>query len=452
MTSTSGRLTVRFAAISGVLLAVFGAGLYMLVRQDLERRLARELAVASALFQERLLVELQGKPALAGDDVEDLDRLLQTAGAEAEVLNPDGSRLYRSRGFTEGTLGYRRLEARLSAAPGQDLRVRVTLSDAAVEGPLRQLRTYFGFFAPVGLVLASIVGYIFSRITLSPVEELRRHAERITRAHLSERVPLPPGGELRDLACTFNEMLDRIEQGVEDLRHMAADAAHELRTPLANLRAEVENAIQEGRTPEERRRALASVGEEVGRMSQIVSDLYTLAQLDSRRHVLERRRVELRPLLEEARETWEPSAKERGIEIQLEGSDVSVQGDVSALSRIFMNLVENAVKYNREGGRIRLSIERRNGSARVEVADTGPGIPAEHLPKLFRRFYRADPARSRESGGTGLGLALVKSYVEALSGTVAVRSSAEEGTTFTLEFPVSAGDSTGALPDSGRTL
>src|SRR5262249_3990546 len=120
--------------------------------------------------------------------------------------------------------------------------------------------------------------------------------------------------------------------------------------------------------------------------------------------------------------------------------DAAVQGDVSALSRIFMNLVENAVKYNRDGGRIRLSIERRNGAARVEVADTGPGIPAEHLPKLFRRFYRADPARSRESGGTGLGLALVKSYVEALSGTIAVRSSSQEGTTFTLEFPVS-GDS-----------
>jgi heavy metal sensor kinase len=447
MTSTSGRLTIRFAAISGVLLAVFGAGLYTLVRQDLERRLDRDLAVVSALFQERFLVEMQGRSTLAPDDVDDLDRLLQTAGAEAEVRGPDGSRLYRSRGFDEAASGVRLVEARLSAAPGQELRVRVSLSDAAVEGPLRQLRTYVAFFTPVGLVLASIVGYVFSRSTLSPVEELRRHAERITRAHLSERVPLPPGGELRDLACTFNEMLDRIEQGVEDLRHMAADAAHELRTPLANLRAEVESAIQEGRTPEERRRALASVGEEVGRMSQIVSDLYTLAQLDSRRHVLERRPVELRPLLEEARETWEPLARERGIEMRLEGGDASVQGDVSALSRIFMNLVENAVKYNRDGGRIRLSIERRNGSARVDVADTGPGIPAEHLPKLFRRFYRADPARSRETGGTGLGLALVKSYVEALSGTIAVRSSAQEGTTFTLEFPISGAGGPGSAVD-----
>jgi heavy metal sensor kinase len=437
MTSTSGRLTIRFAVISGVLLAVFGAGLYTLVRQNLERDLARDLVVQSALFQERLLVELQGRSSLAAEDVEDLDRFLQTAGAEADVQASDRSRVYRSRGFNESAAGFRRIEARLTASPGLELRVRFSLPDSGMEEPLRQLRIYFAFFMPVGLVLASVVGYLFSRSTLSPVEELRRHAERITRSHLSERVPLPPGGELRDLACTFNEMLDRIEQGIEDLRHMAADAAHELRTPLANLRAEVESAIQEGRTPEDRRLALASVGEEVGRLTQIVSDLYTLAQLDSRRHVLERRRVELRPLLEEARETWEPPARERGIEIRLEGGDAAVLGDVSVLSRIFMNLVENAVKYNRDGGRIRLSIERRNGTARVEVADTGPGIPPEHLPKLFRRFYRADPARSRESGGTGLGLALVKSYVEALSGTVGVRSSVQEGTTFTLEFPAS---------------
>ena len=146
----------------------------------------------------------------------------------------------------------------------------------------------------------------------------------------------------------------------------------------------------------------------------------------------------MRPLLEEARETWESSARERRIEIVLEGADAPIQGDPSALNRVFMNLVDNAVKYNREGGSVRLSVERRDRIARVLVTDTGPGIPPEHLPKLFRRFYRVDPARSRQNGGTGLGLALVKSYVEALGGTISVRSLLQEGTTFTLEFPLLA--------------
>ena len=438
MTSTSGRLTALFGAIGGVLLSVFSVGLYVMVRQDLERALERDLAIQSALFQERLLVELQGRRELLPPDAEDLTLFLKTAGSEAEVEGPGGARIFRSPGFDRE--GFRRAEARLTSASGDVFRVRFAVSESRVEEPLRQFQRYCAFFFPVGLVLASVVGYLFSRSALSPVEELRRHAERITRSHLSERVPLPPGGELRDLACTFNEMLDRIEQGVEDLRHMAADAAHELRTPLANLRAEVESSIQEGRTPEERHRALASVGEEVARMTRIVSDLYTLAQLDSRRHVLERRRVELRPILEEARDTWEPAARERAIEITLDGGDAAVQGDAAALHRIFMNLVENAVKYNREGGRILLNVDHRDGLARVLVTDTGPGIPTEDLPKLFRRFYRADPARSRDSGGTGLGLALVKSYVDALGGTIAVRSTSPQGTTFVLEFPFVPGD------------
>src|SRR5437868_4289085 len=132
MTSTSARLTVLFAAIGGVLLAVFGAGLYALLRQNLERTLERQLAVESALFQERLLVELQGRKVLAPDDVEDLDRLVRTAGAIAEIDGPDG-RVYRSRGFDEAPTGYRRSEARLALSPGVDLRVRFGVPDEPME-------------------------------------------------------------------------------------------------------------------------------------------------------------------------------------------------------------------------------------------------------------------------------------------------------------------------------
>jgi len=178
-----------------------------------------------------------------------------------------------------------------------------------------------------------------------------------------------------------------------------------------------------------------SVADEVARMTCIVSDLFTLARMDLRQHALEKRRIELKPLLEEARETWTAAADRRRIEIRLEGADVPIQGDASAVSRIFMNLVENAVKYNRDGGRITLSLEQTPDAVKVRVADTGIGIEAEHLPKLFRRFYRTDQARSRETGGAGLGLAIAKSFVEALGGRIQVESVPEMGTTFTLTFP-----------------
>lgn len=427
MGSTSKRLTLLFTAISGILLAVFGASLYAWVRQGLESSLDRDVAIQSALFQDRWL---------AGR--EDLERFLETADALAEVRRSDGTVLFRSPGYSDPQPGYRETATRLDGSPG-GLRFRFALRDDEVQKPLRQLRLYFAFFYPLALLVSSVVGFFFARRALRPVEELRRHAEQITRANLSGRVPLPAvRGELRDLATTFNEMLDRLESALEDLRHLAADAAHELRTPLAVLRAEIETAIQEPRSLDEHERVLMSVAEEVARMSRIVADLFTLAQLDRRQHALERRRVDLRPILEEARETWAPAAGERRIEISLEGVDAPIQGDPSALHRVFMNLVENAVKYNRDGGRVLLSIERRDGSALVRVTDTGPGIAAEHLPKLFRRFYRADPARSRENGGAGLGLAIVKSFVEALGGTIEVRSAVTEGTTFTLQFPTLA--------------
>lgn len=233
-------------------------------------------------------------------------------------------------------------------------------------------------------------------------------------------------------------MLDRLEAAVDDLKNLAADAAHELRAPLANLRAEIDTAVQETRTPEEHEKALMSVADEVARMTRIVADLFTLARTDLRQHALEKRRVELKPILDEARETWTASADRRGIGIRFEGPEAPIQGDPAALSRIFMNLVENAVKYNREGGHITLSLEQTPEAVKVRVADNGIGIEPEHLPKLFPRFYRTDKARSRETGGAGLGLAIVKSFVEAHGGKIQVESDLDVGTTFTLSFPITA--------------
>jgi signal transduction histidine kinase len=172
-------------------------------------------------------------------------------------------------------------------------------------------------------------------------------------------------------------------------------------------------------------------------MSRIVTDLFTLAKLDMRQYALQKERVALRPLLEEARETWQVPAAERKVEIRIEGADVPVAGDPVALRRVFMNLIENAVKYNRAGGQVRITIGRDNGRAKISVVDSGIGIGKEHLPRLFRRFYRADKGRSRENGGAGLGLAICKAFIEAHEGTIDVDSTPGAGTTFRISLPAS---------------
>ncbi len=437
MRSTSGRLTALFTTLFALLLGIFVASLYLWVRQSLERALERDLAMQSTQFQERFLEELdEVRRGIHSNLAEELDPFLETAGALAEITDSSGTPVFRSSQFASDVPGYRMRTARLADPKGGEFRVSYGLREAPYQEPLRQLAIYCAIFYPLTLLLSAVLGLVFTRRALSPVEELRRHAERISRMNLSERVPVSAErGELSDLARTFNEMLDRLEAAVDDLQHLAADAAHELRTPLANLRAEIETTVQRDRTTEEYEAVLVSVSEEVARMTRIVADLLTLAKMDLRQYALEKSRVPLRSLLEEARETWQAAAKAKGVAIGLEGDDVAVAGDPAALGRVFMNLVENAVKYNRCGGTVTLSLERTGDAARVRVADTGVGIDPAHLPKLFRRFYRADRARSRETGGSGLGLAIAKSFVDAHGGTISVTSSPASGTQFTVDLP-----------------
>lgn len=374
MPAVSARLTILFSAVTAAIIAVLFSSLYLWVRSGLERAVERERAAVR-----------------------------EAAGTPEE----------------------------------EPLRALLARSEASRDASLRELRLYFGVFGPAFLAVAALLGYGFVRRALAPVEEIRRHAERISRESLSERIAAAPlRGEFRDLADTFNAMLDRVESAMQDLRNFASDAAHELRTPLANLRAEIETAVQSDPGPEDRDALLASFAEEVSRMSQVVTDLLTLAQVDLRQYVFRKEPVSLGRLLEEVRETWQAPAVDRSIQIALEGADATVEGDPVALRRVFMNLVENAVKYNRDGGRITLRIESGEGLARVRVRDTGIGIPAEHLPMLFRRFYRVDKGRSREQGGSGLGLAICRSFVEAQRGLIRVSSRPGEGTEFTVELPV----------------
>jgi heavy metal sensor kinase len=436
MRTVSGRLALLTTALCALALGAFASSLYLWVREGQRRALEAQADLQLRVFQEQFIEEYEEHRRGVHPEIAPvLDILLDATGAVAKVAHADGRPVYASDDWARFEALFPRTSS-FRVSSGEEFVLQLGVPFTPVDQPLQQLRAYFAIFLPLVLLLAGALAWFGARRALAPLDDIRRQAERISRQNVSERIPLGPlYGELFTLARTFNDMLDRLDRAIQDLQSFAADAAHELRTPLANLRAEVETAAQGARSREEHEDILASVSEEVFRMSHIVTDLLTLARMDLRQHALKRETVRLRPLLEDARETWQALAAERGIAIEVSGEDVEVPGDPEALRRVFMNLLHNAVKYNREGGRVELGLETAGGRVLVRVRDTGIGIPAEHLPNLFRRFFRVDAARSRDSGGAGLGLAICKSFVEAHEGTLTVSSEAERGTTFVVELP-----------------
>jgi len=430
------------ALFSGVLsLVVAGAlsaGSYAWAREDLAREAREELQATSPLLADRIREEWKLHPASLGHEfLPDLDRYLDRIGMAMELRNAQDQVLFRSTSFPRALLYGIEREERLDAADASPLRLRFAMDPAPLKERARRLLAYFGVFSLASTALSVLAGWVVMRRLLAPVEAVRQQAERLSRTSLSERIPEEgTAGEVRELVRTFNAMLTRLETAILDLENFASDAAHELRTPLATLRAEVETAVQAGHTSEEYEAILDSFHVELSRMTRVVTDLFMLAKMDMRQYALQRERVRLLPLLEETLETWQAMAKERRITIRTEGEDAEVMGDAVVLRRVFMNLVENAIKYNRDGGTVTLSIERNGTSVRVRVSDTGIGIPSEHLPNLFRRFYRVDKARSRDRGGAGLGLAICRSFISVHEGKIDVTSRPGEGSTFTVQLPM----------------
>jgi two-component system heavy metal sensor histidine kinase CusS len=290
------------------------------------------------------------------------------------------------------------------------------------------------------LAACTVVGYVIARRGLRPVADMSAMARRIRSSNLGER--LATGGlprELLDLADTCNAMLARLEESFGRLAHFSAHIAHELRTPVNNLRGEVEVALGRPRSPQEYCEVLGSCLEECGRLGRLIDSLLFLARAENPKTQIERERVEMARELATVREFYEAAAADAGIQLEVGATDpAAVALSRPLLQRALGNLVENALAHTPSGGRITLSARRCEQVLSVEVADTGPGIPAEHVPHLFSRFYRVDGARSDRSGGLGLGLAIVKSIAELHGGKVAIDSQVGAGTRVALRFPVAS--------------
>ncbi|HNP61159.1 MAG TPA: heavy metal sensor histidine kinase [Nitrospirales bacterium] len=272
---------------------------------------------------------------------------------------------------------------------------------------------------------------------LAPVKALSQTAETISGQTLSTRLTLTsPYAEFQRLAHTFNGMLDRLQQVFEGQRRFVADAAHELKTPLTAMKGNFEVSLQRARSGEEYRETILSNLAEVDRLTAMTKSLLTLAQFAGDRPPLALQTLDLPPLVEDVVSELSVLAHEGGIHLQTEFEPVPpFLGDASQLKQALINLLDNALRHTPSDGTITVRVRFHEGSIRLSVEDSGPGIDSQHLPHLFERFYRIDQARDRHSGGTGLGLAIVKEIVEAHGGTIHAQSQVGYGTTFTITFP-----------------
>jgi heavy metal sensor kinase len=313
------------------------------------------------------------------------------------------------------------------------------LTDGAeIDHELREFLVVLGTAIPVALVLSGGLAYLLARKALAPIEQLHRLTTRITADRLDQRLPIiNAGDELGRLAQTINDMIGRLERSFAEVRRFTADASHELRTPLTALRTEVEVALNKPADVADQANLLGSILEECERLTRLTEQLLALAREDARIAQQERKPVDLAALVRGAVETMRPLAEAKSIRLRQHGADaLPMHGDAARLRQVFYNLLDNAIKYTPEGGEIEVDLGRRAGEAIVVLRDTGIGIPADHLPHVFERFYRVDKGRSRAEGGTGLGLSITHSIVTAHGGRIELDSTPGRGTVCTVILPL----------------
>ena len=291
-------------------------------------------------------------------------------------------------------------------------------------------------FIALATLAMGLLGWVVVRRGLAPLQTIKRRAAEITANHLHTRLPaeaIPQ--ELADLADTLNDMLARLEESFQRLSDFSSDLAHELRTPVSNLLTQTQVTLSRARSDDEYRDILASNAEEFERLSRMIADMLFLAKADNQQIIPNRERVEMADEVADLLEFYGLLAEEKAIRVTLSGAG-AVTGDRLMLRRAVSNLLSNALRHTPDGGAVTIRLERQRSRLALTVENSGPGIPAEHLPRLFDRFYRADSSRQRTTEGSGLGLAITRSILLAHDGEVSVES-ADQRTRFTLTLPAS---------------
>jgi heavy metal sensor kinase len=450
-------LTLYFALILCVILGVSGFVNYVLLQRNLNNQIDTALRDHSSRIFDSINTALPG--ALNRSSISaTIPQINEFAspGTYVQVIDRDGYLLAKSnnlgaqelpvnptlieRGFNSGeaiqtvTVGDG-ASLRIMVSPlyfqDETLLLEVAQSSNYLDSAMSQARWVIIISVSVALGLSVALGGVIVRGTLSPVSQITKLARNIeTGQDLSHRIGYAgPMDEIGELASTFDNMIERLERVFESQKHFVADASHELRSPLTVIRGNLD-LLKRYREETERQASLGAIESETARMIKLVNNLLLLAEVDSG-HLAKPQDVSLKKVLQQEVKRVLALAGGRRLVIR-HAENLTVPGDAQRLRQLITNLIDNAIRHTPEDGTITLSLLRDGDWARLEIEDTGQGIPAKHLPHIFERFYRVDKARSRDKGGAGLGLAIVKRIAEQHGGWVAARSEAGSGSTFTV--------------------
>lgn len=452
------RLTLGYAMVVGLLLLACGGLLFGVVRYQLMRHHDPSLRDTAARV-EAILSRSEDCAHLDSSQIEDLNRqdhliLFHEVGREGQTFyrSPNAKDVPSPASigaiatatpfetFQEGALTLRVHSRPYQTLTGRQGLIRVMEPMGDVEEPLHALRVALLFLIPVAILVAALGGYWMAGRALSPVDRITKQAQAIEAQSLASRLPHPgKADELGRLVDTLNQMFGRLERAFEGMQRFTSDASHELRSPLAIMRSTIDVALDQPRTQEEYRTSLESLGEEVDHLRKISSDLLLLARADAGRMALERGPVRLDRLVSELVEVYLPMAQERSLALvgEIPPDPVSVLGDERWLRQALANLVDNGLKFTPSGGRVELALALEADSALISVVDSGPGIPAEQLPRIFERFFQGDPARTRGTHqGSGLGLSIAAWIVEAHGGIISAENRSDaSGSCFVIRLP-----------------
>jgi len=384
-----------------------------------------------------------------------LDRLF-------EILSPDGKVLYKNNKLNGADLGGAPLpnegitshnERFLKLSDGRNVMVvthfhylngrplllRLAYDEAPLFVNVERFLGVLALLAPVTIIVAMWVAFTVTGKALLPLSSMVRRAEKITAERLSERLPVhDPSDDLGHAARVFNGLLQRLEDSFAQLKRFTSDASHELRTPLASIRSIGEVSLQTVHSSEEYRDVIASMLEEVRRLTHLVDSLLVISRADSGQIAMQLSSFSCMDLIQEVIGVVGILAEDRRQTIQVTGSaEVELAGDRGILRQAILNLVDNAIKYSPTDSTVLIEVQRKSAlTAEISITDQGPGIPMQEQTLIFDRFYRIDDGRSRERGGTGLGLSIAKWAVEVHLGSIGVRQSDAGGSCFYVRLPL----------------